>query len=484
MSYSSFSQNFNTVIIAINVVLAISVIFLERRNVGATWAWLMVLLFLPIVGFVLYLIFGQNLSRFKIYKVRKESEERIAELIKRQREEFKNYRLAYNDPAAAAYEDLIYMNLSSAMAFYSQDNSAELFIDGPSKFEALFKDLEQAKEHIHLVYYIVNNDGIGRKLLECLTRKAEEGVEVRFLYDPIGSYRLPSGFFAPLIRAGGQAAAFFPSKIPYLNFRVNYRNHRKLAIVDGKIGYIGGINVGDEYMGLDKRFGYWRDTHLRLTGSSVRQMQARFLMDWNLAAKEDLGESEKFFPPVADAGTVGVQIVASGPDQTLEQIRNAYIKMIHHAKESVWIETPYFIPDESLLNALQMAALSGVDVRIIIPGIPDHQMVYWATHSYLGDLLPLGVKCYLYQNGFLHAKTLIVDGEAATVGTANFDIRSFKLNFEVNAILYDQGVARQLQDIFRKDMENSVEWTYEAYLKRPTSHKFRESVTRLLSPIL
>lgn len=484
MSFYSLQHNLNSVVIAINILLAISVIFLERRNVAATWAWLMVFLFLPVVGFVLYLVFGQNLSRFKLYKVRKESRERFERMIKRQREEFKHHRLAYHDSAAADYEDLIYMNLSSAMALYSQDNSIDIYTDGPSKFEALFRDLEQAKDHIHLVYYIVNNDGIGRKLLDCLTRKAEEGVKVRFLYDPIGSYRLPSGFFAPLLRAGGEASAFFPSKIPYLNFRVNYRNHRKLVIVDGRVGYIGGFNVGDEYMGLDKRFGHWRDTHLRVTGSAVRQMQARFLMDWRLASKREEEEVAGFFPPAEDGGRVGMQIVASGPDQAQEQIRNAYIRMIHHAKESVWIETPYFIPDESLLDALQMAALSGVDVRIIIPGIPDHQMVYWATHSYLGDLLPLGVKCYLYRNGFLHAKSMVVDGKVATVGTANFDIRSFKLNFEVNAILYDQAVARRLQEIFLEDMEHSKEWTLDDYLKRPRSHKFRESVTRLLSPIL
>ncbi|CAM3815504.1 cardiolipin synthase [Cohnella lubricantis] len=484
MSFQSLQQNLYYILLAINLMLAISVIFLERRNIGATWAWLMVFLFLPVIGFVLYLVFGQNLSRMKIYKVRKESKERIDRLIQRQRNDFKERRLVYNDPAAAEYEDLIYMNLSSAMALYSQDNSVDLYTDGPSKFEALLRDLEQAKEHIHLVYYIVNNDGIGRKLLECLTRKALEGVKVRFLYDPVGSHRLPAGFFSPLERAGGETSAFFPSRIPYLNFRVNYRNHRKLVIVDGRIGYIGGFNVGDEYMGLDRRFGYWRDTHLRIMGSAVQQMQARFILDWRLASKRELEEVAGLFPPPENNGRIGMQIVASGPDQAQEQIRNAYIRMIHHAKESVWIETPYFIPDESLLNALQMAALSGVDVRIIIPGIPDHQMVYWATHSYLGDLLPLGVKCYLYQNGFLHAKSMVVDGKAATVGTANFDIRSFKLNFEVNAILYDQSVARQLQAIFQKDMAHSQIWTLDDYMKRPRSHKFRESVTRLLSPIL
>jgi len=484
MSFWSITHNLNTIVMIINIVLAISVIFIERRNVAVTWAWLMIFLFLPIVGFVLYLIFGQNLSRLKLYKVRKESEERFRELTRRQREQFQNHRLAYNDETVDEFEDLIYMNLSSAMSLYTQDNDVTIFKDGPEKFAALFEDMERARHHIHLMYYIVNNDGVGRKLLDCLTRKAEQGVEVRFLYDPIGSYRLPSGFFDRLVRAGGQVAAFFPSKIPYLNFRVNYRNHRKLAIVDGQAGYIGGINVGDEYMGQSRRFGYWRDTHLRLTGSAVRQMQARFLLDWGLATKRYLTETALYFPVPANVGTVGLQIVASGPDQALEQIRNGYVKMIHRAKESVWIQTPYFIPDESLLNALQTAALSGLDVRLMIPAIPDHQMVFWATHSYVGDLLPLGVRVYRYGNGFLHAKMLLIDGKAATVGTANFDIRSFKLNFEVNAFIYDRAVAQRLRDLYLADIRHSEEWTLEEYLSRPLAHKFRESVTRLLSPIL
>ncbi|GAB2696208.1 cardiolipin synthase [Paenibacillus thermoaerophilus] len=485
MSWSDgIVQNIYTLISILNVPLAITVIFLERRNVGVTWAWLMVLLFLPVVGFVLYLFLGQNLSRLKLYRIHLANQGKIREYIERQRRDFRKHRVEFNDPAMSAYQDLIYMNLLSSHALYTQNNSVDIFVDGPSKFDSLFRDIAEAKHHIHLMYYIIQNDELGRKLIRELARKAEEGVEVRLLYDDIGSSDLTRRFFEPLLRAGGQAAAFFPSRIPYLNIRVNYRNHRKLAIIDGMYGYIGGFNVGDEYLGRSNKFGPWRDTHLRLRGDSVLQMQAQFAMDWNLASGRVLPDHPDYFPRLESTGTVGVQIVSSGPTHEMEQIKNAYIKMIFEAEQLICIQTPYFIPDESVLNALKIAMLSGVELRIMIPGKPDHRMVYWATYSHLGELLDLGAKCYLYQNGFLHAKTVIVDGKIASVGTANFDIRSFKLNFEVNAILYDTATVSRLQDIFERDTADCTELTAEMYRARSRMQRIKESCTRLISPIL
>ncbi|QHT64062.1 cardiolipin synthase [Paenibacillus lycopersici] len=478
-------SNLVSIITIINLPLAIAVMFMERRNVGVTWAWLMVLLFLPAVGFVVYLVFGQNLSKKKLYKLNKRTKETITALIEQQRREFRDHRIVFNDDAAEQYADLIYMNLTSGFALYTQNNHVDIYTNGPDKFEALFADIARATHHIHLMYYIVHNDDIGRRLVEALTEKAKQGVKVRFLVDDIGSSMLKREFFQSLVQAGGEVTYFFPSKIPYLNIRVNYRNHRKLAIIDGQIGYIGGFNVGDEYMGRNKRFGFWRDTHLRITGYAVLQMQANYMMDWNLASpvsfsREVLG----LFPPAANTGSTGIQIVSSGPDQTLEQIKNAYIKMIFAAKKSIYMQTPYFIPDESVLNALKLAVLSGIDVRIMLPGKPDHKMVYWATFSYLGELLEEGMKCYLYEKGFLHAKAIVVDGSVASVGTANVDIRSFKLNFEVNAILYDTETASRLQRIFEDDMKDCTELTYEQYQRRSRMQRFRESCVRLLSPIL
>ncbi|GAA3403704.1 cardiolipin synthase [Paenibacillus hodogayensis] len=476
------TQNLYSLLSLFNLLLAATVIFLERRNVGATWAWLMVLFFLPGVGFILYLFLGQNLSRRKIYKIKEEQREFIQHLTDRQKQDIR--QIHFHDPTMIHYQDMIYMNLASARSLYTQDNDIEIFTEGNGKFASLLAAIGEAKHHIHLMYYIVKDDGLGRTLIGALAKKAREGVQVRFLYDPVGSSGLSKRYFRLLTEAGGRSAAFFPSKIPYLNFRLNYRNHRKLAIIDGSIGYIGGLNVGDEYLGLDKRFGDWRDTHLKVRGGAVFQMQTQFVLDWNLSSDNKIGDLAPYFPEASHPGKVGVQIVASGPNNDKEQIKKAYIKMIHAAKQSVWIQTPYFVPDESLMTALKMAALSGVDVRIMLPGKPDHPLVYWASTSYLGELLTVGVKCYLYDKGFLHAKTIVVDGRIASVGTANIDLRSFKLNFEVNAVLYDTGTAAKLQSIFTEDQHNSKLLTEEVYRKRPLFKRFLESCARLLSPIL
>jgi cardiolipin synthase len=480
----SVFQNVITIVTVLNIMLAIVVIFLERRSVGATWAWLMVLLFLPAAGFFLYLLFGQNLSRRKLYKLDIPNRDKINKMIQNERERFTHNQVTYNDPLMSKYSSLLYMNLTSSSALFTQDNKVDIYTDGHKKFEALMDMIEGAEHHIHLMTYIIRDDKLGNRLVAALTNKAKEGIQVRILYDHIGSYQMGRHFFKELIESGGQVVSFFPSKIPYLNIRVNYRNHRKLAIIDGKCGFIGGFNIGEEYLGVIERFGYWRDTHLRVKGSAVQQMQTQFFMDWNLASSEPLQGDDKLFPKTDTQGDIGIQIVTSGPNDTMEQIKNAYIKMINAAKRSICIQTPYFIPDESLLTALKMAVLSGIEVKLMIPSKPDRKMVYWASYSYLGELLEHGMKVLLYEKGFLHAKTIVVDNEIATVGTANVDIRSFKLNFEVNAMIYSSVKAAELADIFEVDMQHCKELTYSDYQSRPRIEKFRESCTRLLSPIL
>jgi cardiolipin synthase len=382
------------------------------------------------------------------------------------------------------YQELIYMNLMSGHSLLTQDNNIKIYTDGNDKFDDLLKDIEAAKHHIHIMYYIVRNGTLSKRIIDALTKKAKEGVEVRFLYDAVGSMRLSKKIFRELLAAGGHVSSFFPSRIPLINIRMNYRNHRKLAIIDGKTGYIGGFNIGDEYLGLDKRYGLWRDTHLRVTGSAVLQMQGHFLLDWDLASKESIDYDNGYFPISEHEGTAGMQILASGPDDEREQIKLAYLKIILSAKDRLYIQTPYFIPDQSLMDALRIAANSGVDVRMMIPAVPDHKLVYWASYSYLKGLLTIGVKCYLYEKGFLHAKTIIADDKVASVGTANIDIRSFKLNFEVNAFIYDEAKAGELSNIFINDMKDSKELTLVQYKSRPRLHQAVESVARLLSPIL
>lgn len=476
---------FLSVLFILNLIFAIIVLFLERRDASATWAWLLVLTFIPFLGFILYLIFGQNLTREKLFQWEDMKKIGIEHIIKEQINLLDEDRFKFDDPSIKKYKDFIYLQLVNNDAIFTQNNDIDIYIDGSDKFSALFQDLQTAQDHIHLQYYIFRDDDIGLKLIRLLTRKAQEGVKVRVLYDEMGSRRIRKKAFQQLIRAGGEVEVFFPSKIPFINLRVNYRNHRKLVIIDGKIGYVGGFNIGDEYLGKNKHFGYWRDTHLRITGSAVNAIQTRFILDWNQAStRHDIHYEERYFLNGTGTGTIPMQIVTSGPDSEWEQIKNGYIKMISSAKESIYIQTPYFIPDASLLDVLRIASLSGVKVHLMIPNKPDHMFVYWATLSYVGELLKTGANIYIYENGFLHAKTIVVDNQIASVGTANIDVRSFKLNFEVNAFIYDKKVAKTLTSIFKEDIKKSRQLTMEEYQERPLKIRFKESISRLLSPIL
>lgn len=469
--------------IIFNITLGISIIFLERKDASATWAWLMVLLFIPVAGFFLYLIFGKPISNRRIFTWDTKSRLGVKKAVQAQLRAIEEKRFNFKHKELAEYEDLFYLHLRSDDAIYTQDNQVDIFTDGVKKFEALMEDLDNAKDHIHLLYYIIRDDQLGKRIADLLIKKAQEGVEVRLLYDDMGSRSLGRKYIKRLRQSGAYVEAFFPPKIPKINFKINYRNHRKLAIIDGKVGYIGGFNIGDEYLGETKRFGYWRDTHLRIDGDAVKNMQTRFILDWNQASRDHIVYEERFYAAVP-SGDVGVQVVSSGPDSDWEQIKNGYIKMIMSAKEYIYIQTPYFIPDESLRDALRIATLSGVDVRIMIPNKPDHPFVYWATLSYIGDLLEAGADVYIYQKGFLHAKTIVVDGKIASVGTANIDVRSFRLNFEVNAFLYDKTITQRLVDAFKEDAAISTQMTKKLYDKRSLGIRFKESIARLISPVL
>jgi len=305
------------------------------------------------------------------------------------------------------------------------------------------------------------------------------------LYDDMGSRDLRKKDLKKFRQKGGHAESFFPSKLPLINLRMNNRNHRKIVVIDGTIGYVGGFNVGDEYIGKSKKFGYWRDTHLRIKGDAVNALQLRFILDWNSqSTRDNLTYESRYFPDVDSGGTIGIQIASSGPDEDWEQIKYGYLKMISSAKESIYIQSPYFIPDQAFLDSIKIAALGGVDVNIMVPNKRDHPFVYWATLKNVASLLEAGVNVYHYDNGFLHSKTLVIDDEVASVGTANMDNRSFTLNFEVNAFIYDEGVARSLKQAFINDMKLSNKLTSEAYAKRNLLVKFKEGISQLLSPIL
>ncbi len=478
------------IVFVMNVLMASAVIFYERRNPASTWAWLLVLFFIPIFGFFAYLVFGKNGKKEKVFQEKGKHDQEFyfkylmqghhnIIKIQKQMESIEKQERILDEKYLT---DLAYLHLNSGN-WVTFNNEVEVFDIGDTKFGALIEDIKNAKEHIHMQYYIWRGDGLGKRLVEELAKKAKEGVEVRVLYDGMGNARLPKNFFKPLQDAGGYASAFLP---PFI-VRLNYRNHRKLAVIDGEIGYIGGFNVGDEYLGIVKRYGNWRDTHLKFKGDAIDQMQIRFIMDWNFTTKYPESQvvlGERYFPTREQFDGVKTQIVSSGPDTQWKNIRNGYFKMMNEAEKSIYLVTPYFVPDDAIFESLKIAALSGIDVRIMIPANPDHFFVYWASMSYLDGLLKAGVRCYQYEKGFVHAKVLCVDGTISSVGTANMDIRSFAVNFEVNAFLFDKETTRIIEEQFLKDLEDCKEITVEWYEARSAGFKFKESVSRLISPML
>jgi cardiolipin synthase len=471
------------VFLIINIFLAIGIVFLERRNPTAALGWILLLFLIPVLGFVMYIIFGQNFYKKHIFRLKKEEDIFFQEIITKQKEELIRKVISLPDSRLEQFRPMITMLLENSMAYLTLDNSVGIFTSGEKKFSSLLSAIHSAKHHIHMEYYIIRKDLLGAEIIDALTKKAREGVEVRLLVDALGGRAWSPGMLKEFKAAGGQVARFFPSLIPFLNLRMNYRNHRKIVIIDGKTGYIGGFNIGEEYLGKGP-LGPWRDTALKITGTSALALQVRFIMDWNYASKDDIEFAVVYFPESDPSGVVPIQIVSGGPDIRWNPIKESYLKLITLAQTSIYIQSPYFIPDESVLDALRIAALSGVDVRIIIPVKPDHPFVYWSSYSYIGDLLEAGVRAYTYDTGFIHAKTVVVDGLAASVGSANWDVRSFRLNFEANAVIYHPEYAGELHSIFLKDLDSCSEITPEKYRARPVWLKIKESVSRLFSPLL
>lgn len=468
----------------VNFVIGLTIIFLERKNPSATLAWIMILFLVPVAGIIFYFLLSQNIARQKIFRMTKYEEAIINASLNEQFNAIKHGEFVFSNPESKKWQDMIRLHQSYSESFFTQDNKISVLTDGRHKFESLIKDIMDAKQSINIMYFIVKNDSMGRLLIDALTQKSREGIEVRLLIDAMGSRQISRKMLEPLRQAGGQYAFFFKPMFKYLNLKLNYRNHRKLVVIDGAIGYLGGFNVGNEYVGKKKKFGYWRDTHLRLMGSCVQDMNARFILDWRFASKENIVLSQAYYDEPFQAGTTGIQIVSCGPDSSKEEIKQGYLKMISSAKKNIYIQTPYFVPDASILEVLKTAVLSGIDVKIMIPCMPDHMFVYWATYSYVGILLNLGVKIYIYDAGFMHAKTICVDGEVASIGSANFDIRSFRLNFEANAFIYDAAEVYKLEAIFETDIMKSHELTKHLYRSRSLLIKFKESVSRLLSDLL
>jgi cardiolipin synthase len=472
-----------TLLFVIDFFMALVVVFLERKNPSATLAWIMVLLFLPGIGIIIYFLFSQNIARRKLFYLTNKEREALSETLTEQIRSVRYDRIHYTNEVEAVWKDLILLNQNYARALLRQNNRISIMTDGDHMLDSLIKDISEAQSNIDLEFFIVKNDAAGQRLVKALADKAKEGVQIRFLLDAMGSRRQNSVTLAEFTAAGGRYAFFFPPMFRFLNLRFNYRNHRKIVTIDGEIGYLGGFNIGNEYLGKKKKFKYWRDTHLRIEGESILDLSARFTLDWRQATKERL-PIEVFGDEERKVGESGIQIVSCGPDSERQEVKHAYLKMITAARKNIYIQTPYFIPDSTIFDSLQNAALSGVDVRIMIPAMPDHIFVYWGTYYYCGLLLKSGVKVYIYDKGFLHAKTMVVDGEVCSVGSANLDIRSFKLNFETNAYIFDEDEAYKLESIYLQDIEDCHELTRALYNKRSYWIRFKEGIAKLVSDIL
>ncbi|ODA40788.1 Cardiolipin synthetase [Desulfosporosinus sp. BG] len=433
------------------------------------------------MGALLYLLFGRVVRKHQLSRHKQGGQEQFEEILKEQQ-----VRLKAEDIDRAGTismnKKLAQLLLNDAAAPLTLNNRFEVLTNGADTFKALFAALEGAKDHIHLEFFIFHYDAIGQDILNLLISKASQGVKVRVLVDGLANRSLTKRF-GELRKVGVEAEGFYPVRFPFLSRRLNLRNHRKIVVVDGQVGFIGGLNVGDEYLSRNKRIGFWRDTFLKLEGDSVNFLQNVFLNDWNGVTHQDINDL-LYYPQPQYFGRQMTQIAATGPDSDWGSMLQIFFVALTSAEKTIYIETPYFIPDEGSVMALKTAALSGLDVRIILQGVPDHKITYWASHSYVEELLELGVRIYRYQKGILHAKVLILDSKIGVVGSTNFDIRSFSLNFEISAFIYDCQFALRLEQDFHQDLADSKEILLEEYKKRPLANRVKESSARLFSPLL
>ena len=473
----TISQLFTNILLPVYVIITLSLILVvitENRNPLKTIAWVLVLLFAPFIGLIFYFFFGQDNRKQRI--ISRRSYKRLTKYPSREL-----YQHAKTE-ASGHYKPLATLLYNNAKATILQGSYIEPFTSGKEKFDKLKYELHKAQHHIHLQYYIIDDDKIGNEIKQILIEKAQAGVEVRVLYDDVGCWSVPSKFFKEMIEKGVEVHTFLRVAFPLLTSKVNYRNHRKIVVIDGKCGFVGGMNIADRYVqGSD--WGEWRDTHLFIEGQGVYGLQSAFLVDWYVASKK-LIYSPSYFPACKLYGTNKLQIVTGGPVGPWRTLLQASIWTIANAKKYVYIQTPYFLPTESINMALQTAALSGIDVRIMIPKYSDSKLVNFASRSYIDEMLKAGVKIYFYTKGFLHSKTMIVDDYLSVIGSANLDFRSFEHNFEINAYMYDPELSVKMRNIYHFD-ENKCERVIPVmWFRRPLRKKIAESVMRLFSPLL
>jgi len=476
---------YSTEVITIIAIIAVSLFILldNRRSPIKSISWLLVIIFIPVIGLILYFFLGRNYRKNKIFSRKEISDlQHIEKYIGNQIITKISVSIP-NHIRIKRKEGIINLLRNNNKAFLTNDNKVEVLNNGIDTFDSIISAIQNANNHIHLEYYIIEDGKIANKIRDILIEKAKSGVTVRLIYDDLGSWGLSANFINSLKDAGAEVYPFMPVRFHRLVTKINYRNHRKIIIVDGNIGFVGGLNIADRYIKGNEEIGFWRDTHLRIEGSAVDTLQLVFLTDWYFVSNKIINDSI-YFPEHNIIEKCLVQIASSGPDSNWASIQQAFFYAISTANKYIYISTPYFMPDESILTALKTASLSGVDIRILLPSKSDSIIAQWCSMSYIEELLEANIKIYIYKIGFTHSKIIIIDDIFSSVGTANMDIRSFDQNFEINALIYNENIAINLKNSFNKDIKSSEQLLLNTFSNRNLVHKFKESIARILSPLL
>ena len=468
--------------ITFTIVLSV-IILLDNNHPEVSFAWLLAIIFLPYIGALLYLMGGINWKKYKIVKQRPEItfQKELGSILKKQKVFMGELSSTIDNDIAKT----MILSLQSSNSIITLNNTTEIFSTGELFFQSFLEDLDNAKQSIHIEYFIFRDDKIGNRIADILKRKALEGLPVRILFDGVGCFnKMSKKFKRDLTKAGIDTKYFLDPANVFSGRLLNYCNHRKIAVIDGEIAYTGGMNIGDEYIDGGRQFESWRDTHIKLEGESVHMLQSVFLSDWYNSGGEKI-EGDTYFPSVIDKeDNLPMQIVVSGPDSDWYSLEKLFFNMIMNSNRVVYVQTPYFIPSHSMLNALETTALCGVEVNLMITGNPDKKIPFWVAGTYFDSLIEAGVNIYLYKKGFLHSKVLIVDDTVSTVGSCNMDIRSFHLNYEVNAVYYNKEINIKLIKQFKEDLLYCIKIDKSSRSKLSVVKKLRNSIFRIFSPVL
>ncbi|WP_144550796.1 cardiolipin synthase [Bacillus sp. X1(2014)] len=458
------------------ILITVFSLMLENRTAQNTLLWIYILVFLPILGYIIYVYSGQLLLKGYLFKSKRITDREVFERMSQKKEKIDFSQLNYHQHHFTHY-------LDRATATPTNSNThTQILKNGKETFREIKKALSDAKDFIHLEYYIFRDDRLGNEIIDILIDKVQEGVEVRLMYDAVGSITLSNVAIKRMKDAGIKVLPFLPLKSGLINQKFNFRNHRKIIVIDGKVGFVGGLNIGVEYLGEDENFGFWCDTHVLLEGEAVQTLHAVFLLDWRYVSGEMLVTDERYMKPIPASGEGLVHVVATGPET--KRMSDHYYAMISCATKSIWIASPYFVPNPAIRTALRIAAHKGIQIRIMVPDTNDGFLTQYATRSYLPELLRAGVEVYAYQKGFLHKKVMIVDGDLATIGTANMDMRSFRLNFEVNLFLIGTESTQDLVTHYQEDLKDCLRIRPVEFYKRRFTEKVKESFARLFSGVL